>query len=281
MLRRIGKLLSHPAFRAEPFAVLARAATWAGCVATGHRPVFTLTSSGERLRVPADMRYTSVATFLLRDWTEPELRQLQLFVRPGDVFVDVGANIGLFSLKAALIVGRKGRVIAVEPGLAASRLLTENLALNDVPHVRQVRTALADSIGQATLHHVNLGDDPQAFSLLSDGTDAEGENVPVTTLDALVAELGLGRMDCIKIDVEGAEERVIAGARESLGRWHPTVIFEANCPTLTDQGLPADGAWNRLRDFGYRFYLLTDGAMSELTRMPTEFGNIIARHPSR
>jgi FkbM family methyltransferase len=281
MLRRIGKLLSHPAFRAEPFAVMARAATWAGCVATGHRPVFTLTPSGERLRVPADMRYTSVATFLLRDWTEPELRELQLFVRPGDVFVDVGANIGLFSLKAALIVGRNGRVIAVEPGLAASRLLAENLALNDLPHVRQVRTALADSIGQATLHHVNLGDDPQAFSLLSDGTDSEGENVPVTTLDALAAELGLDRMDCIKIDVEGAEERVIAGARESLGRWHPTVIFEANCPTLTDQGLPADGAWNQLRDLGYRFYRLADGAMSELTRMPTEFGNIIARHPSR
>ena len=174
-----------------------------------------------------------------------------------------------------------GKVIAVEPGLAASRLLTENLALNDVPHVRQVRTALADSIGQATLHHVNLGDDPQAFSLLSDGTDSEGEKVPVTTLDALATELGLDRMDCIKIDVEGAEERVIAGARESLGRWHPTVIFEANCPTLTDQGLPADGAWNRLRDFGYRFYLLADGAMSEVTRMPAEFGNIIARHPSR
>ena len=74
MLRRIGKLLSHPAFRAEPLAVLARVATWAGCVATGHRPVFTLTSSGERLRVPADLRYTSVATFLLflitlRPWT--------------------------------------------------------------------------------------------------------------------------------------------------------------------------------------------------------------------
>jgi len=116
---------------------------------------------------------------------------------------------------------------------------------------------------------------------LSDGSDAQGENVPVTTLDALAAELGLDRMDCIKIDVEGAEERVIAGARESLGRWRPTIIFEANCPTLTDQGLPADGAWNRLRDFGYRFYLLADGAMSEVIRMPAEFGNIIARHPSR
>ena len=90
-----------------------------------------------------------------------------------------------------------------------------------MPHVRQARTALADSIGQATLHHIKLGDDPQAFSLLSDGTDSEGENVPVTTLDALAIELGLDRMDCIKIDVEGAEERVIAGARESLSRWHP------------------------------------------------------------
>src|SRR3954462_5528777 len=132
MLRRIGKLLSHPAFRAEPFAVMARASTWAGCVAPapgpggvapGPRPVFTLPPSGERLRVPADMRYTSVATFLLRDWTEPELRELQLFVRAGDIFIDVGANIGLFTLKAASIVGRSGRVIAVEPGLAASRLL--------------------------------------------------------------------------------------------------------------------------------------------------------------
>ena len=56
---------------------------------------------------------------------------------------------------------------------------------------------------------------------MSDGSDAQGENVPVTTLDALAAELGLDRMDCIKIDVEGAEERVIAGARESLSRWHP------------------------------------------------------------
>src|SRR6478672_6677537 len=115
MLRRIGKLLSHPAFRAEPLAVLARVTTWAGCVATGHRPVFTLTSSGERLGVPADLRYTSVAAFVLRDWTEPELRRPQLFGRPGDVFVDVGANMGLFSLKAASIVGRNGMVIAVEP----------------------------------------------------------------------------------------------------------------------------------------------------------------------
>jgi len=282
MLRRIGKLLSHPGFRAEPLSVLTRAATWAACVATGRQPVFTLTPAGERLRVPADMRYTSVATFLLRDWSEPELRQLHLFIRPGDAFVDVGANIGLFTLKAASIVGPKGRVVAVEPGLEASQRLAENLALNERSNIRQVRSALADTIGQATLHHVNMGDDPQAFSLLSDGSGSGGENVPVTTLDALAADLGLERIDCIKIDVEGAEERVIRGAQESLRRWHPTVIFEANCPTLTSQGVPTDAAWNQLRELGYRFYLLDDDSkLSEVTRMPADYCNIIARHPSR
>ena len=144
MFRRIKKLIAHPGFRAQPVAVLARAAEWGACVLGGYRPVFKLTGAGERLRVPTDMRYTSVATFLLRDWSEPELRQLQLFVKPGDVFVDVGANIGLFTLKAARLVGPHGRVVAVEPGLAASELLTANLLRNDFPNVSQICKALAD-----------------------------------------------------------------------------------------------------------------------------------------
>jgi FkbM family methyltransferase len=282
LLRRIKKLITHPGFRAEPVAVLARAAAWGTCVLGGYQPVFKLTEAGEKLRVPTDMRYTSLATFLLRDWSEPELRYLQLFVRLEDVFVDIGANIGLFTLKAAGLVGPKGQVIAVEPGLAASQLLTANLSLNNFPNVRQIRMALSDSIGEATLHHVNVGDDPQAFSLLADDTESGGEKVPTTTLDAVADELGLSRIDCIKIDVEGAEEKVIAGAHATLDRWRPTVIFEANCPTLVRQGVPADGAWKQLNEHGYEFYLLTEnGTLSALSRMPEDFCNIIAHHPQQ
>ncbi|MCC7271645.1 MAG: FkbM family methyltransferase, partial [Alphaproteobacteria bacterium] len=258
-----------------------RGALWASCVALGRSPVFTLTAGGERLRVPPDMRFTSVTAFLLRDWVEPELRALERFVGAGEVLVDVGANIGLYALKGARIVGPTGRVVAVEPGAVASEMLAANLKLN--PYFQQVdivRKALADKVGQATLHHIPLGDDPQAFSLLADGS-ADGETVETTTFDAMVADLGLPRVDCVKIDVEGAEGMVLAGARETLRRWRPTVIFEVNCPTLLRRGDPTDVAWNLLAGYGYRFFRLEQGALRPLDRMPEAFGNLIARHERR
>ncbi|WP_342641119.1 FkbM family methyltransferase [Rhodoligotrophos ferricapiens] len=228
--------------------------------------------------MPANLRHTSAATFLLRDWIEPELHYLNMFVRPGDVFIDVGANIGLFTLKAAKVASK---VISVEPGSEAGSQLKANVALNGYSNVTIVPKALADKAGSATLHHVPLGDDPQAFSLLSGDTAEAGETVETTTLDLLVKDLGLARVDVVKMDVEGAEELVIAGAQETLTRDHPTVIFEANCPTLLERGGRNDGAWNGLAAQGYRFYRLADGRLESLSTMPKEFGNIIARHPSR
>ncbi|WP_328702987.1 FkbM family methyltransferase [Arenibaculum pallidiluteum] len=280
MLRRLRKLLNHPGFRAEPAAVLTRAALWAGCVALRKRPVFSLTREGERLRVPSDLRYTSVSAFVLRDWSEPELRELHRFVRPGDVFVDVGANIGLYSLKAARLAGPTGRVVAVEPGRTAADLLEENLALNRhanvAAHVAVVRKALSDRSGEATLHHIAAGNDPQAFSLLTDGSAPGAERVETTTLDALAAQLGLPRVDCVKIDVEGAEPLVIDGGREVLTRWRPTIIFEVNSAIALRQAGTADGAWTRLAALGYRFSRLTDGALAPISAFPRDFCNVVA-----
>lgn len=280
MLRRLRKLLTHPAFKAEPFAVLARTAIWAMCVLTRRSPVFSLTSGGERLRVPADSRFTSVSSFILRDWTEPELRELAQFVRPGTVFIDVGANVGLYTLKAARLAGPDGTIVAVEPGRAAADLLECNLALNRFANVRIVRAALADKVGTAALYHVPLGDDPQAFSLFCDGAAVEAETVATTTLDALVAELNLPGVDCVKIDVEGAEPLVLVGAQRTLARWHPVVIFEINSWPSLRAGAAPDAAWRQLAGLGYRFCRLQDGAMTAVDQMPDDFGNIIALHPA-
>lgn len=280
MLRQIRKLLAEPGFRAEPLAVTARAVAWAGYVATKKTPVFSLGESGARLSVPPDMRFTSLTAFLLRDWTEPELRRLLDFVRPGSVFVDVGANIGLYTLKAATVAGR---VIAIEPGAEAGALLRSNVALNGFDNVTVVAKALSDSVGRATLHHVAVGEDPQAFSLLSDPSAVAGESVPTTTLDALAGELALPRVDCIKMDVEGAEDRVIAGGTAVLGRDRPVVIFEANCPTLRKSGGRVDAAWNGLKALGYEFFLLQDARLEKTDRFPDfgdGFGNIVAKHPA-
>ncbi|MFT0892668.1 FkbM family methyltransferase [Pseudochelatococcus sp. G4_1912] len=285
MLRRIQKLVSEPAFQEAPLTVLTRAAAWTGHLLAGKlgrpSPIFTLTAQGERLTVPSDMRYTSVATFLLRDWSEPELHELDLFVHPGDYVIDVGANIGLYTLKAARLAGPQGHVIAVEPGTAARTQLLANLALNPFKQVTVIGKALAEAEGEATLHHVALGDDPQAFSLIADTTTTEGETVATTTLDTLAAELALPRVDLIKIDVEGFEANVLAGARGTLMNWHPTVIFEINTDTLKRSGRPLDGAWKELEAQGYAFFKMEGRHFQPLTTMPDTFGNIIARHPAR
>ena len=119
------------------------------------------------MRAPADLRYTTITAFLLRDWVEPELRQLQRLLSPGDVFIDVGANVGLYALKAARLVGPTGRVLALEPGAEAFGHLTSNLALNDFAWAEPMKVAASDTAGEAVLHHVPLGNDPQAFSLIA------------------------------------------------------------------------------------------------------------------
>ncbi|KAA0680654.1 FkbM family methyltransferase [Roseomonas genomospecies 6] len=277
-LRRLRRLLTHPGFRAEPLLVLARAAVWLGCVALKRSPRFSLTSGGEQLRVPADLRYTSVTSFVLRDWSEPELRELHQFVSPGGVFIDAGANIGLYTLKAARLAGQEGIVVAVEPGTTAADRLAANVAMNRFATVRLVRKALSDRNGTAVLHHVSAGGDLQAFSLLGDSATRDGEEVATVTLDTLVEELKLPRIDCIKMDVEGAEPMVVEGARRSLERWHPTILFEVNSAILHRRGERTDGCWERLEAMGYRFWRLQQGRLAPIAEVPSDFCNVVAMH---
>ncbi|MFG1360827.1 FkbM family methyltransferase [Xanthobacter pseudotagetidis] len=279
MLRRVQKLFNEPGFREAPLTVLARAAKLAVAVPTGTLAPFELIPGGPKVKVPADFRYTTLSTFLLRDAMEPELHTIQKFVGAGDVFVDVGANIGLFTVKVA---PKAAKVIAVEPGEAARAQLLGNIALNGFTNVTVVPKALADKEGTAALHHNPVGDDPQSFSLISDGSDAGSEQVAMTTLDAVVRDAGVDRVDCIKIDVEGAEGMVIAGGQHTLSTYHPTVIFEMNCPTLFKAGGDPAAAWSALKALGYSFYQVShDGTLTALATRPTEFCNIVARHPSR
>lgn len=276
MLKRIKKLLNEPAFQEAPLTVLGRIAALATLVKLGRRPEFQLVP-GARMQVPADLRYTTVSAYLLRDQVEPELKHIGMFVGKGDIFVDVGANIGLFTLKMA---PKAGRIVAVEPGKDAGDLLVENVALNRFDNVTLVRKGLAEAPGRAALFHNPVGDDPQAFSLVNDGAATEAEEVEITTLDQLVADLGLPRVDVIKIDVEGAEQRVLAGGLKTISAHRPLIIFEMNCPALLSSGGDPAAPWNTLAGLGYSFFRLKwDGGLTPLSARPTDFCNIVARHP--
>ena len=279
LFRKALKLLTHPAFREAPLAVLGRGAGLLAHVAVRREPVLRLTRHGERVSVPADLRFTSVATYLLRDWTEPELHYLERFLRPGDTFLDVGANIGLFLLKAARIVGPTGHAIAAEPGRVSADRLAANLRLNVFSNVTLLREAVSDREGTAGLHHIDMGGDPQAFSLLSEGSGAQAaETVRTVTLDGLVSRLALTRLDCVKLDVEGAEPLIVAGGQVSLARFRPLVVYEINSPPALRSADPA-AASKALVSLGYRLHRLEGTTLLPIEAQPSGHGNLVAIHP--
>ncbi len=147
-------------------------------------------------------------------------------------FVDVGANLGFFTFMASRRVGPGGRVVAFEPGADNYRMLEESVRINDASNVRTYRMAIGSSHGTADLY-MNLSSG--GHSLLPRSGNLGTEQVAVSPLDTAMGSLD-GEIDLIKIDVEGAEMGVIAGAVETLKRTrivHIDIHFQDGIKTET------------------------------------------------
>jgi len=149
-------------------------------------------------------------------------RIIRKFVKPGDVCIDVGANVGAITVLLAKQTGRTGQVLAFEPGPPYLQKLRSNLDLN--PGLKGVVTivnmGLSDKNG--TLFWQADPEHPYNAGLMS----SDGISVPVTTLDQYLFEHNLPRLDFVKIDVESMELEVLRGGREVLTRFQPVVLFE-------------------------------------------------------
>lgn len=177
-------------------------------------------------------------------------------LRPGSVFYDVGANVGFFTLLAGRIVGPTGRVESFEAVPANAGCVTRNAARNDLGQVGVHAVAVGRAAGVATLH---LAVHPGGAVLASAGAppDAAGTiEVPVVVLDELVETGALPPPDLVKIDVEGAEEDVLAGLRRTIERHHPALLIEVDGPAAADLEARV-GAFDReLRAQGYEVHRL-------------------------
>ena len=165
---------------------------------------------------------------------EAELRLERFMIRelrPGGTAIDVGANVGFFSLLAARLVGPEGRVVAAEPSGAPLAYLRRNMA--GVPGVEIVEKALAAEAGTVTFHEAEgaamVSSSTSAAHIAGRSRHVRRYTVPATTLDALVAERGLVP-DLVKLDVEGGELAVLTGGSEVLSRHRPAVAMEVDFP---------------------------------------------------
>ncbi len=214
-----------------------------------------------------------------------EASLIRAFLPPEGVFLDVGANQGELTLVAARKASR-GQVFAFEPVPEWFQLLSENIALNGFGHVTAVPAALAEQEGTVEMF---TSSDRQLHAGFHEGLSTfhrtEYRNVPVgqfptTSMDAFVASKGLQRVDLIKIDVEGAEKAVLAGAQETLRRFRPMLILELNEGTFSSAGYTGAEFVASLRELGYALFDVDPfGRIKPLPeRGLAEFGTLFARH---
>ena len=203
----------------------------------------------------------SLCLFVAGSFEPNEFAFLDRVTRPGMTFMDIGANEGLFSLFAARKVGPSGRVIAAEPSSRERKRFERNLARNRIANVTVVPCAIGNAPGTARLQIANSGHAGHntlgAFTY-DDVNAVDLEDVPVETLDALATRLQVERVDVVKIDVEGAELKVLQGAASLLRRTRPIMLIEANEGALQGQGASSTEVVALLEDMGFGIHVFSE-----------------------
>lgn len=167
------------------------------------------------------------AGLIVRGTLEPPVQEaLRRLLAPGDVFYDVGANIGFFTILGARLVGPQGRVVAFEPVPACARAVGRNIALNRFAHAEIREEAVGAAGGRARLLVVR---EASWSHLASTGRHADVRDeidVTVVSIDELVQAGAIPPPDVLKIDTEGAELQAIAGMRATIERHRPAIVCE-------------------------------------------------------
>lgn len=186
---------------------------------------------------------------------EPEVWQaISSGLPEGGVFLDVGAHVGYDSIKASAKVGPNGRVVAFEPNPMTLPILRDNIAASDVHNVLVQAIACTDTEQTLTLYDSTLGGNSGSSSLSqrNAGPVTRPYTVRGRPIDDVIPELGLNRVDVVKLDVEGAELLVLRGAAQTLRRYHPKLIVEVVRRQLASMGTSVEELESFIGSLGYR-----------------------------
>ena len=202
--------------------------------------------------------------------------ELSLFLRllqPGFTAIDGGANVGFYSLMMAQRVGRAGRVLAFEAVPDTFSRLEENIALNDLPQLSPVnhalwseRQTLEFSLSKENEHNVG------GYSFAASRDAVRHARCSGMRLDDFAKETGIGRVDAIKMDIEGAERFALEGSREIVTRDRPVFLLEVSSATCARAGYLTQDLWEFFDSFGYRACLI--GATFEESDWTGDFSDI-------
>jgi FkbM family methyltransferase len=205
---------------------------------------------GTQIVVPSSL--DAITTYVILEqekWFEKETAFLARWLRPSMTVIDIGANLGVYSLPIARLVGPEGQVFSYEPATETRRLLAISKARNGADNLHIIAAALSDGEREG---HLVLGASSELSTL---GGSGPGQSVQITSLDAEDKNRNWGDIDFLKIDAEGEEEKILTGAESFFAKRSPLVMFEAKAGAKQNEKLPA--AFTRI---GFSLYRLLAGA---------------------
>ena len=211
------------------------------------RRAFVHTVGQFRMELDLDLLIDN-AIYYMGTWEPEVVAAIRRTLRPGGVAVDVGAHSGFMTLHMAHQVGPTGRVLAFEPTSWAYERLTTNVELNGFHQVTARRAGLSDAPAVTASTLV-----PTSYPLVGERPHVL-DSLVIETLDAVCTSEGLERLDFVKCDTDGWEAHVMRGARETLRRFRPVVLFEVNPTGLAERGETVAGLVDLVRDLGYGLY---------------------------
>jgi FkbM family methyltransferase len=268
-------ILEHPINRGHRVRALARYAGWQAWRRLVRRPVTVNFWRGLRVRVYPDSPYSWTAIYFGLAEYDDMMFTLR-YLRPGDAFLDVGANIGFYSLLASS-VNAGAPVVAFEPHPVTSRRLRENAGINSSTNIRIREVAVGSATGAAMLTS-DLGE----RNRIDTGGNGTSVQVSIVTLDGELIELNIdpASVALVKIDTEGFEANVLAGARRLLDA-RPGPVWMVELTGLgTRYGNDDASIYAKFAERGYRplVYVAADNRFA--VHEGSEAGNLIfAREP--
>ena len=198
------------------------------------------------------MHYLDLEIINTSVWEPKSTEAIKKIVKNGDIVLDIGANIGYYSVLLSKLVGDSGRVIAFEPTKHYGEVLKKNLEVNRISNVSVQEYALSDRDEKDTIF---IGESSATINWAYDERDKEGSEIIIKKkLDDIVDDLGLDKIDFIKIDIDGHEPAFLKGAIESIYRYKPIILCEIAHLNYLEAGVTAWDFYDFLIDNNMHIY---------------------------
>ncbi|RUA12880.1 MAG: hypothetical protein DSY82_00085 [Flavobacteriia bacterium] len=206
--------------------------------------------------------------YFLGEYEKAELTAIQKFIKKDSLFIDIGANFGLYSLFLSPYIS-EGQIISFEPFNQNFESLVYNIKLNKLSNIKANNYAIGDKNGVLTIYY-NPKENNLGMASLEEQPESIQQTTKIISLDEYVRTNMLNQIDVIKIDIEGFEYNALLGMKNSLKKYHPTLLIEINNNQKKKQEI-----LQFLKQLGYKRYFIDDhGNLSHIEKNHNRYNYI-------